>query len=149
MIRTLALLGHSCSGKTTCAIALGGEDMDAHVPTDLAPGLERIINYLLKLRKPLVAVSVHVAELTELGIQKVKGERPDFFARFLFVYLKPTKEDLKSRIERERPSQAPLVIKNYEKDDAIFSALKDVEVATSSLSKHEVHAIVRCLLPSQ
>ena len=146
--RKIALIGLSGSGKTTCAEALRSTidisvvvDMDCGISPDMAPGVEKMIGWILSNPERILAISVHIAELEEMS----RKNSDDRLSQILFIYLHCEKAELSRRLLTRGTTEDNMlsVIKDFERNDLIFRNLSGAIVKTTGKSIEDVTSEIR------
>lgn len=145
----IGLIGLSGSGKTTSAKQLCSSsdtsivDMDCAIDTSYAPGIEKMISWILNNPEVVLAVSVHVAELAEMSERKMDAR----LSNILFVYLHAEKEEISKRLAKREASEENRlnIIRDFEKNDKMFRKLMDEIIETTGKSQNAVVSEIKSL----
>lgn len=152
-VRTIALVGHSAAGKSSCLSVLSSDpnaDMDVALGTTQSPGLDKALLWLTdKCRPPVITVSNHEEMLKALHAAKACGSHTTLLSRIHFVYLHKPKDRLARHLSRatpggsNRPQEAQsYTLSEYERFHKMFMDLADVVIDCSSILVPEVAAQV-------
>ncbi|APZ93263.1 hypothetical protein [Fuerstiella marisgermanici] len=153
MQKTIALIGHSAAGKSSCLDALKIEpaaDMDVSLGTrtEDCPTLDQGLRWILEYPHDLVVVSNHEQMLKSFHEAKRGGDAR--FAQVHFLYLKKPRERLRRHLKRStlsgshRPKKhQEYTLAIYDRFDQMFSELADEQIDCSSGDPAEISRVVR------
>ena len=147
-VRTIALVGHSAAGKSSCLQYLNVErnaDMDIALGTRQSPSLDEALAWMTdSSRPPIIAVSNHEEMLKALHAAKVCGSHAELLSQIRFVYLHKPKDRLARHLSKPsaggsfRPKACQdYTLAEYRRFHKMFTDLADDVFDCSSNSVQE------------
>ena len=152
--KTVALVGHSAAGKSSCVTYINANsdaDMDVTLGTRELPNHVTALKWLSDPSRPaIVAVSNHEEMLKAMNYAKLSGECPKEFGSIHFVYLHKPKDRLKRHLAKETAGGAsrPLdhqeyTLEHYDRFHRLFTGLAQDVIDCSTASIADVARRVR------
>lgn len=165
MVRRVAIIGHSGTGKSACLLTLGIDpktaDMDAVLGTGQCPTLASALGWLAVDGgvPELVVVSNHERMLLEMRQAKLAGRHVGAFSTIRFVYLHKPKDELREHLAKptaggwnREPAGVQYTLDHYDRLHHLFNQLADRTLECSQKAAEvvaaEVQATVRRLRAS-
>jgi shikimate kinase len=157
--RRVALIGHSCAGKTTCLERLGFDpaiaDMDkalglraCNPGADALKALGKALRWLAARDTPMVVTVSTVEEMLKLMKDgKMSGKHSEEFGRVVLVYLHHPLNEIREHLRERRDAEAVgYTIRSYDLFHGLYTQLADRTVECAGKSAETVAAEVRDIL---